>query len=213
MQNTDNSPAMLMQFAKWPQPGRVKTRLIPALGVDGALQAHITLSLEVLDNLCTTGYDVSFWWDRPLEQPPEFAASLLANIKGAGLQQYYQQGEDLGERMFRALSQGIEAYSKAVVIGSDCPSVDPGYVRLAVAALDHADVVLGPSDDGGYVLIGARKLTADALAGIEWGTPMVLEQTLARMKTAGLSVYVLEPRWDVDEPDDWQRFRRMVGER
>lgn len=74
-------------------------------------------------------------------------------------------------------------------------------------------MVLGPSNDGGYVLIGARKLTADALAGIEWGTPMVLEQTLERMEKAGLSVYVLEPRWDVDEPEDWQRFRRMVGER
>ncbi|MGP9834080.1 TIGR04282 family arsenosugar biosynthesis glycosyltransferase [Marinobacter sp. NSM] len=213
MQNTDQSPAVLMQFAKWPQAGRVKTRLIPALGIEGALQAHITLSLEVLDNLCATGYDVSFWWDRPLDQPPEEAAPLLANIEAAKLPQSFQQGGDLGERMARALGQGIASHHRAVVIGSDCPSVDPGYVRSAVAALEHYDVVLGPSDDGGYVLIGARRLAPGALEGIAWGTPEVMQQTLQRMEAAGLSVYLLEPRWDVDEPEDWQRFRRMVGER
>jgi glycosyltransferase A (GT-A) superfamily protein (DUF2064 family) len=73
--------------------------------------------------------------------------------------------------------------------------------------------VLGPSDDGGYVLIGARRLAPGALEGIAWGTPEVMQQTLERMDAAGLSVYLLEPRWDVDEPEDWQRFRRMVGER
>jgi len=212
MQNTECSPALLMQFAKWPQPGRVKTRLIPALGIEGALQAHITLSLAVLDNLCATGYDVSFWWDRALEQPPEEAGPLLANIEAARLPQRFQHGQDLGERMARALAEGMAAYAKAVVIGSDCPSVDPGYVRSAVAALDHHDIVLGPSNDGGYVLIGARKLAPEALTGIDWGTPAVLEQTLQRMASAGLSVHLLEPRWDVDEPEDWQRFQRMVGE-
>jgi len=211
MQNAEQTSALLMQFAKWPQPWKVKTRLIPALGVDGALQAHITLSLQVLDNLCATGFDVSFWWDRSLEQPPEEAESLLANIEAARVPQCIQQGRDLGERMFGALSEGIAGYTRAVVIGSDCPSADPGYVRSAVAALEHCDVVLGPSDDGGYVLMGARRLSPGVLSGIEWGTAGVLEQTQERMAAAGLSVYLLAPRWDVDEPEDWLRFRRMTG--
>jgi len=203
--------AVFLQFAKWPEAGRVKTRLEPALGIAGALQAHISLTRAVLDNLYATGYPVQFWWDRDQPEPPPAAELILRDLERAGIGQRVQQGTTLGERMAAALAEALQSYGRALIVGSDCPSVDPGYARDAVAALSSHDVVLGPSDDGGYVLLGARKLAPAMLADIDWGTPAVLRQTCARLEQLGLSYCLLEPRWDVDEPEDWARFQRLVG--
>ncbi|MBU2955081.1 TIGR04282 family arsenosugar biosynthesis glycosyltransferase [Marinobacter sp. F3R08] len=200
--------AVFLQFAKWPEAGRVKTRLMPELGPAGALDAHIRLTLAVLDNLCATGYPVEFWWDRPADDRPGEAASIIEELEGAGLDQKVQEGNSLGERMHRSLEQSLRHFDRALVVGSDCPSVDPDYARKAVACLDKHDVVLGPSDDGGYVLIGASRVVEGMLDDIAWGTPAVLAQTCERLEAAGLSYYLLEPRWDVDEPEDWARFLR-----
>ena len=205
-----NAPsAVFLQFAKWPEAGRVKTRLIPELGVAGALDAHIRLTLAVLDNLCATGYPVEFWWDRLVDDYPAEAASILEEVDGAGLFQGVQQGDSLGDRMFAALSQSLGDYDRALIVGGDCPSVDPDYARQAVACLADHDVVLGPSDDGGYVLIGASRVVEGMLDNVAWGTPDVLAQTCERLDAAGLSYCLLEPRWDVDEPEDWARFLRL----
>lgn len=206
MTNNPSTNTVLMQFSKWPEEGRVKTRLMPALGSVGALNAHIELTLAVLDNLCASGYPVQFWWDRDIEAPPRDAADIVRNLEGAGLEQRFQQGATLGDRMQAALEHSLETYGRAVVIGSDCPSVDPQYVRDAITRLEDADIVLGPSNDGGYVLIGARRVVPGMLDKIEWGTERVMEQTLARLASLGLSVGLLEPRWDVDEPEDWERY-------
>jgi rSAM/selenodomain-associated transferase 1 len=202
---------VLLQFAKWPELGRVKTRLIPALGEQGALAAHQRLTLSVLDNLLASGLPVEFWWDRTLAAPPVEARSVLDKILATGVMQHFQQGADLGARMQHALATGLERNHKVLIIGSDCPVVDAGYVAQAVAALDHADVVMGPSDDGGYVLLGARRTTAGMLDGITWGSPQVLEQTCRRLLENCLSHRLLEPRWDVDEAEDWERFIRWSG--
>lgn len=200
--------AVFLQFARWPEAGRVKTRLMPELGAIGALEAHIRLTLAVLDNLCATGYPVEFWWDRPVDDRPGEAATILEEVNGAGLVQGVQQGSTLGERIYVALSQSLRDYDRALVVGSDCPSVDPDYARKAVACLADYDVVLGPSDDGGYVLIGASRVAEGMLDNIAWGSPDVLTQTCERLDAAGLSYVLLEPRWDVDEPGDWARFLR-----
>lgn len=202
---------VLIQFAKWPELGRVKTRLIPALGEQGALAAHQRLTLAVLDNLLATGLPVEFWWDRALTAPPLAATSVLDKILAAGVVQRFQQGADLGARMQQALASGLEHNHKVLIIGSDCPAVDAAYVAQAVAALDQADMVMGPSDDGGYVLIGARKTTSGMLDGIAWGSPQVLEKTCGKLREEGLSHRLLEPRWDVDEAEDWERFIRLPG--
>jgi rSAM/selenodomain-associated transferase 1 len=208
MPQSNPPSAVFLQFAKWPEAGRVKTRLMPELGALGALDAHIRLTLAVLDNLCATGYPVEFWWDRPVDDRPGEAAAIIEELAGAGLIQGVQKGCNLGERMHSALSQSLRDYDRALVVGSDCPSVDPDYARNAVAHLDDYDVVLGPSDDGGYVLIGASRVAEGMLDHIAWGTPEVLTQTCARLQESGLSYCLLEPRWDVDEPEDWDRFLR-----
>jgi rSAM/selenodomain-associated transferase 1 len=204
----NSSSAVFLQFAKWPEAGRVKTRLMPELGAVGALDAHVRLTLAVLDNLCATGYPVEFWWDRAVADRPGEAVAIIDELTGAGLAQGIQQGSTLGQRMHHALSQSLGVYDRALVVGSDCPSVDPDYARNAVACLKDYDVVLGPSHDGGYVLIGASRVVDGMLDDISWGTPDVLAQTCECLEASGLSYYLLEPRWDVDEPEDWARFLR-----
>ncbi|QSP94305.1 TIGR04282 family arsenosugar biosynthesis glycosyltransferase [Marinobacter salinisoli] len=203
------SSTLLMQFAKWPEQGRVKTRLMPALGPAGALDAHVRLTLTVLDNLYTTGYPVQFWWDRAPDPSCTDGEVIVRNLELTGLEQKVQQGANLGQRMFAALQVALKEHSRALIVGSDCPSVDPQYIREAVLKLSEADVALGPSEDGGYVLIGASRVVPGMLDGIDWGTPQVLAQTCARLKELGLRVHLLEPRWDVDEPEDWERFTRL----
>ncbi|WP_336368102.1 TIGR04282 family arsenosugar biosynthesis glycosyltransferase [Marinobacter sp. C2H3] len=210
MTNPDAASAVFLQFAKWPEAGRVKTRLMPALGALGALQAHHRLTLAVLDNLCTTGYPVQFWWDRAGDPDADAEAvwPILREVEGAGLSQHTQQGANLGDRLTAALSEALADYPRALVVGSDCPSVDPGYARQAVSRLAEVDVVLGPSEDGGYVLIGVSRTLPGMLDGVPWGTPAVLAKTCERLDQLGLRYDLLEPRWDVDEPEDWARFLR-----
>lgn len=198
--------AVLLQFAKWPEPGRVKTRLIPALGIDGALSAHLQLTTSVLTQLAATELPLEFWWDRSLTAVPAAARELVHALDQRAVVQKVQQGPDLGARMTHALGEGLGRYRKAIIVGSDCPSVDGRYVQQAIDALDDADVVLGPSDDGGYVLIGARSVEPGMLDQVVWGSSQVMAQTLARLAASGLSSTLLEPRWDVDEPEDWQRY-------
>lgn len=207
-----SSTVQLIQFAKWPQPGRVKTRLEPRLGQEGALQAHIRLTLAVLEQLRNSGHPLLLAWDQPLATPPPEAGPVLAAMERNHLPSTIQQGADLGERMTHALAEGLECAGKAMVIGSDCPSVDPEYIEQARQALDHADVVFGPSDDGGYVLIGARDTRQGMLDGVTWGSEQALVQSILAVERVGLSVAILEPRWDVDEPADWDRFIAMVGQ-
>lgn len=204
--------ALVMQFAKWPEAGRVKTRLMPALGEQGALQAHITLSLAVLDQLSASNCEVRFYWDREVASVPDAALPVIERIEALGLKQGVQRGRVLGERIEAALAEGLAECRKALVVGSDCPSVDADYIHQALRALEQADVVLGPSDDGGYVLIGARSHLAGMLAGVSWGTDRALAETLARLAAVGLSCAQLPPRWDVDEPEDWRRFTRQFPE-
>ncbi len=206
MQNKSAESALVMQFAKWPEAGRVKTRLMPELGEQGALEAHITLSLAVLDRLSYSDCEVRFFWDREIASVPDAALPIMNRIEALGVRQGFQRGDGLGQRMEAALSEGLVECSKAIIVGSDCPSVDAGYVHQAVQALDEADVVLGPSDDGGYVLIGARAYVAGMLESISWGTDRALAETVARLDAIGLSCFQLPPRWDVDEPEDWRRF-------
>lgn len=203
---------LLIQFAKWPERGRVKTRLAGKLGEQGALEAHLALTRAVLAQLQATGLPVAFWWDRPLQNTPPEASTVMADLAAAEVIQGYQKGDDLGERMSRALAQGLEDYRQVIIIGSDCPSVDPGYIASAREVLAHQDLVMGPSDDGGYVLLGARATAPGMLSEIDWGTPRVLAQTRQQLQAAGLSFGQLEPRWDVDEPADWQRFLAWQAE-
>ena len=204
--------AVLLQFAKWPEPGSVKTRLAATLGAEKALAAHVRLTHHVLANLLASGLPLEFWWDHRSTLIPAAAVPLMKLLDHRRLPQRIQRGNDLGERMTGALTDSLESYEKAIIVGSDCPEVDAAYLDEALDALESRDLVLGPSADGGYVLIGARKTVAGMLDGVDWGTSRVLAQTCRRLDRAGLSWYSLRPSWDVDELQDWHRFRALYGD-
>ena len=122
-----------------------------------------------------------------------------------------QQGGDLGARMYAALSNALQRHRSAVLIGSDCPEFDPGYLEAAFAALEQQDAVLGPAVDGGYLLIGLRAAPALLFEDIAWGTPQVLQITRDRLRQLGWRWAELPPRHDIDEPGDLQRFPRLAA--
>ena len=183
-------------FARAPERGRVKTRLAPALGVDGAFEAHVELVETTLAALATGDFDAELWFAGARN------AGLLAWADRFGMPLVEQPEADLGERMLAALRAGAR-----VVVGTDIPRMDSAYIEDALRRLEGADVVLGPVEDGGYCLIAMNAPHAELFRGIEWGADDVLERTVARAAEAELSVSLLETLWDVDDPDDYARWR------
>ncbi|OGA34759.1 MAG: hypothetical protein A3F75_08115 [Betaproteobacteria bacterium RIFCSPLOWO2_12_FULL_64_23] len=196
-----------MIFAKAPTPGRVKTRLTPALGESGAAELQRQLIERTLRTAMAAGLGTLELWCAPGPDDPFFAA--CAERHGVGLQ---AQGEgDLGMRMARALEFALAAGSPALLIGCDCPALTAAYLREAAAALAGGnDAVLGPAEDGGYVLIGlARSPLAQLFEDIAWGTASVMQETRTRLARGNWRWHELALLWDVDRPEDLQRLRQL----
>lgn len=196
-----------MIFAKAPTPGRVKTRLIPALGADGAAQLQRQLIERTLQTAAAARLGPLELYCAPDAADPFFVAcaarhGLILRVQGAG---------DLGARMARAFEHALALGSPALLIGCDCPALTPAYLREAAAALAaDNDAVLGPAEDGGYVLIGLRRGPPTQLFdGVAWGTQYVLDQTRARLARDQWRWREAAPLWDLDRPEDLQRLGRM----
>jgi hypothetical protein len=122
-----------------------------------------------------------------------------------------QQGAELGERMQHALHDGLQRYKKVILVGSDCPGMDADYLTAAIAALDATPAVIGPAHDGGYVLIGTTTPDIPVFKGMPWGSDSVLQQTCERLTAQGVRYTRLAPKHDIDRPADLphvpERFR------
>ncbi|BAY27383.1 hypothetical protein NIES2100_72070 [Calothrix sp. NIES-2100] len=202
----DSCKQHLIIFTRYPEPGKTKTRLIPALGDLGAanLQKQMTeyTIFQVKELQKTT--DISF--------EVRFAGGNLQLMQDwLGLDLLYKsQGEgDLGDRMgrshFEAFQSGME---QVIIIGTDCPGVNSGLLATAFEQVRTCDVILGPAIDGGYYLIGLRHLIPNLFANIDWGTPQVLQQTVNIAEKLNLSQIYLPALSDVDYPEDlpiWQQ--------
>lgn len=199
--------ACLLLFTKPARPGRVKTRLIGALTAEQAAELHQAFLADVLDRLEALDVDLRLAWAlEPGEEVPE------SRVPGLG-----QEGEDLGERLYRGLAHAAEDHALVGAVGSDHPELDPGSVRRAFAWLrEGADVVLGPADDGGYFFVGARResLHPRLFEEIPWSTSAVLGRTEERVAELGLEARLLPVGHDVDTPDDLARLcaRLAAGE-
>ncbi len=190
----------LIIFTRYPEPGKTKTRLIPALGAEGAatLQRQMT--------------------EHTLAQVKELQAKRLVSVEVyfvGGNQQlmqswlgtsviYRQQGDgDLGRRMAIAFQTALEAgKQRVVVIGTDCPDLKAEVMVKAFHALEQHDLVLGPAQDGGYYLIGLCRLIPELFTGISWSTAEVLQQTMSIAQRLELAVAYLPMLSDVDRPED-----------
>ena len=203
-----SQPAILI-FARAPVPGKVKTRLTPALSAEGAAALHRKLTRRAVATAAAAGLgdvilycapDTRHAFFRQLKR--EFRISLRS-----------QKGEDLGERMHHAMSFALKRFPAAILIGSDCAEIDPAYLQQAAAELksDTASVVLGPAADGGYVLIAATRNDAKLFADVPWGTSGVMAATRARLNDLGWRCSELATLQDVDRPEDLARLPPDLG--
>ena len=199
----DNS-CRLIVYAKAPIPGQVKTRLLPALGAENAALLHVALVERALTiardsglarELCCAPDATHGFFQTCAE---DFDVTLTSQGEGA-----------LGERMLCTLARALQSHPAAMIIGGDCPALTGTHVATAARALAEHDIVLTPADDGGYVLIGARRVHAAMFEGIEWGTRRVLEQQRRQLRAAGLSWAEMETLWDVDRPEDLPRLKAL----
>lgn len=192
--------AKIVLFTRYPEPGRVKTRLIPVLGPGGAadLQRRMTEQTAVLLRRFAEEYPVCAEIRYDGGSRELFAAWLGRDIPAL------PQGEgDLGRRLERAAAVAFaEGTARLLLIGADCPDLAPPLLAEALAALHHHDLVLGPAVDGGYYLIGLSRPRPELFQGIPWGCDQVLAVTLLRARELALSIHLLEQRADVDRPED-----------
>jgi rSAM/selenodomain-associated transferase 1 len=197
------SHGRLLIFAKAPVPGHVKTRLMPFLDAEGCARLQRRLIERTLEMTANARLCPVELWCAPDCNDPFFATCA----RRLDVQTRRQQGRDLGMRMHLALSKTLMHAQFGIIIGCDCPSLGAAYLTQACEILaDGIPVVLGPAEDGGYVLIGTRRATAALFDGIAWGTCAVLEQTRARLRSLRWHWVELAPLWDIDRPEDLARL-------
>jgi rSAM/selenodomain-associated transferase 2/rSAM/selenodomain-associated transferase 1 len=190
----------LILFTRHPEPGKTKTRLIPILGEDGAAElqrrmtVHALIQVRRLARLRRASPIVCY---EGADHP------TMTSWLGPDLQYCPQCAGDLGERMANSFQhvfqQGID---RAVLVGTDCPGVNPDLFQKALDSLRQNDLVLGPAEDGGYYLVGLASPQPDLFAGVPWGTDAVLETTLHIALRLGLKVSLVDRLGDVDRPED-----------
>ena len=195
-------------FAKAPRPGAVKTRLVPLLGEAAASRLHAALATRAVQIALASRVGPVELWCAPDEHDPLFQS--LARL-GAGLRR--QPEGDLGERMARACAAAFERSRAVILLGADCPALQPGDLRDAASVLRGHDAVAMPAEDGGYVLLGLAR-EAPVFDAMPWGSAQVMERTRERLRGAGRSWRELRTLWDVDRPEDYTRLRHsgLLGE-
>lgn len=194
----------LCVFAKAPVPGKVKTRLIPYMDAKSACQLHQKLIDECLSRTVVQNSWLSQLWSTDTEN--EFITKISKQYE---LASYKQQGSDLGQRMAHAMKVSLQDYRYVILTGTDCPGLDAGYIETVIEQLQAgADCVLGPAEDGGYVMLALSVYDGSLFSDIEWGTSRVLDITRQRIKSLGWSCYEMPVLWDVDRPGDFERLKK-----
>jgi rSAM/selenodomain-associated transferase 1 len=197
-----NERTRVIVMAKAPEPGQAKTRLIPALGAQGAARLAARLLERAVDAAIDSGIS-----EVVLACAPDTAHAAFAAQARRGVSVRAQGEGDLGLRMRRAFDEAFAAgATHAVLVGTDVPSLDAGTLRRARAALATADAVFVPAFDGGYALIGLRRIEPLLFEGLPWSSAAVMALTRERLAAAGLSHVELPPVHDIDEPTDLQHL-------
>lgn len=187
--------SVLFIFVKNPEQGMVKTRLAADIGDDAALNVYNRL-LEYTESVATK-IDVhkQIWYSKEIESDDLWPDS--------GYEKRIQSGIDLGERMSNAFSENEKSgYGKQVIIGSDCAELTANHIEMAFRELDKHDVVLGPSEDGGYYLLGMRSYIPELFEEMSWSTENLYRETLETIRRLRLSFAELEILNDIDTLDD-----------
>ena len=196
----------ILVFARAPVPGAAKTRLIPALGANGAASLQQQLTEHALASAMRAEADSIRLWCTPSPRHPFFRDCR----RRYPIVLSTQRGEHLGERLALATVRELREHDAIVVIGTDCPVLTHTHIRSAVHALRDNDAVIFPAEDGGYVLLGLSKPCPEAFADIAWGGEHVFKQTMEKFSSVGRRVSVQDMLWDVDTPADLQRLAQTL---
>ena len=201
---TDN---WLLVFVKAPSPGAVKTRLLPAWSpadAAGLYQALVRDTLEAVRPLREVRVVVAY--------APDAGFPDLGWVDGSW-PLVPQEGRTLGERLTHGFAWAFRQGARRVAaLGSDAPELSGAWVRQAFRELQHADVVVGPTRDGGYHLIGLSRPQPALFAGMPWSSPRLLARTLEQVARLGLRLRTLPPIADLDTPDDVRRYLEKVSD-
>jgi len=197
-----NSAALII-FAKAPVEGYVKTRLCPPLTPDEAASLHGSLVLDLLEKCKSLQACDRILAGAPTPEHPFFGAMKARfNIPIWG-----QVGPDLGSRMAHAFQLALGSpYQSAIIIGTDIPGITVSLISTALKNLQNHDIVVGPTVDGGYYLIGLRSPVPELFEQIPWSTDQVLSLTKEKAQSLRLSVKVLPMLRDLDTMEDLQDF-------
>ncbi|MBI3292752.1 MAG: TIGR04282 family arsenosugar biosynthesis glycosyltransferase [Elusimicrobia bacterium] len=201
----DASPAVVV-FIKAPVPRTVKTRLVPALSFTQAAALAESFAQDAIQWITRLGREGGWRVWIAYQPHPQWPTPAWV---GQPLPWFPQQGQHLGERLKTAFDQVFQQGDRPVVVmATDSPTLPPRYLSEAVQLLQHQqpEVVLGPSDDGGYYLIGLQRLQPQLFEEIPWSTPLVFEATRTRVEHQRLPMSVLPPWFDVDAPQDLVRL-------
>lgn len=202
----------LFIMTRFPEAGRTKTRLIPALGAEGAAQLqrqmteYLLTRFQRLRHSCQLRLEVHFTGG---------SAAQMTHWLGDHVRLKPQCPGHLGQRLSHAFEQGFGiGLERILMVGSDCPGIGKTQIVQALNRLDTHDVVLGPAEDGGYYLVGLKAPQPELFERISWGQSCVLDQTVAIAARHDLSVSLLSPLPDIDRPEDlhlWEAARRAIA--
>ena len=200
---------VIIVFAKYPEKGFVKTRIAKDLGNEFALDLYNNFLKDILKTCEAVESDILI-----MLYSETGNKSRVHLLKGYNC--YNQEGADLGERMYNSFYRAFYfGYEKCILIGSDIPDMPAEYIKESLKALVTNDIVLGPTEDGGYCLIGLKKESADPelFRNIKWSTGSVLNETVNRIKKKEMTMHLLSKMNDIDEVEDLKRFfKKHSGE-
>jgi len=194
----------IAQFAKSPLIGQVKTRLVPPLSYSEAKRLHENLVRYVAREVSLADEVQHILWSTV---GGDFIERLVLELPRCSHR--IQRGSNLGARLSYAAKVMLENFEAIILIGSDCPYITRGIIGQAIDLLTKTEVVIGPADDGGYVLMGLKRYQRELFDDIQWGTPMVFEQTMQAISRIELSVAVMASLPDIDRPQDLELLRQQ----
>lgn len=190
------SSVCVVQFAKVPKLGYVKTRTTPALTLEQALKLHQRLMGFTHKQLSSGQWDYYLWLSEPGYDQDVVTLGVESESIG------YQSGSDLGERMYQCFQQLLQHYQCVVLVGSDCPYLNEEHIAEVVKALQNTTCVLTPADDGGYVLIALSRASDALFQGVPWGGDQVLAVTEEKLRRQGWDYHLMSPLTDIDTAED-----------
>lgn len=209
MRNLSDNRAAILVFAKTPTPGRVKTRLTPKFSPEEAAAIHRACLVDVLRTVAGLPRNTEKWIF--FAGSPAAVRKLKRTLVPHNVSVGLQAGGNLGRRLVIALQAFFRSgVNRLVVIGTDTPWLSRKRVLAALRLLSRNDVVLGPTEDGGYYLIACRRLIPEMFSHIAWGSDRVMAQTKSRLRTLGVRFHLLPVDFDLDRPEDLERCWRKL---